>query len=153
MVEPMRPEDLPADLVDAAARARSPHLWDGTFRNVLLRFKSIAKHTPEQADAAIEKKRQEKRDDARVYLAAALPAYGATVLEEAAAALDVDPDYGMGSSAQDVAVEWIRTRAARLRDDDHGEADPGLLLILIGAAVAILAGAGVLAAVTGLLSG
>lgn len=120
----MRPEDVPAELVELAARARSPHLWDGTFRNVLLRFKSIAKHTPEQADASIERKRQERRDSARIYLAAALPAYGVALLEEAAKD-QIDPEdaaAGGTCTADDIEAgavlqrQKIRERAARLRD-------------------------------------
>ena len=119
----MRPEDVPAELVELAARARSPHLWDGTFRTVLLRFKGTAKHTPEQADESVERKRQEKRDDARVYLAAALPAYGVALLEEAAKD-QIDPeDAETGMCTADeieagaaLQRQKIRERAARLRD-------------------------------------
>lgn len=57
--------------VEAAARAMHPHLWNGKFEDVLLRFTGWGWHTPEQAAAAAEEKRADALATAKGYIAAA----------------------------------------------------------------------------------
>ena len=56
--------------IEAAAQQHSPHLWDGRFRDSLLRFRGF---TPEIADEAVEKRRAEILAEAQEYIAAAEP--------------------------------------------------------------------------------
>ena len=56
--------------VEAAAKQHSPHLWDGRFRDSLLRLRGF---TPEIADEAVEKRRAEILAEAQEYIVAAEP--------------------------------------------------------------------------------
>ena len=56
--------------IEAAAKQHSPHLWDGRFRDSLLRLRGF---TPEIADEAVEKRRAEILAEAQEYIVAAEP--------------------------------------------------------------------------------
>lgn len=56
--------------IEAAAKQHSPHLWDGRFRDSLLRLRGF---TPEIADEGVEKNRAEILAEAEEYITAAEP--------------------------------------------------------------------------------
>ena len=70
--------------LEAAAKQHSPHLWDGRFRDSLLRLRGF---TPEIADEAVEKRRAEILAEAQEYIAAAEPHLRKKWAEEEAAKL------------------------------------------------------------------
>lgn len=67
--------------VEVAAQATHPHLWNGKFRDVLLRFTGKLSFTEAEVDERIESKRQEARDKARSILTAALPVLAGGIAE------------------------------------------------------------------------
>ena len=72
------------DAVEAAAKQHSPHLWDGRFRDSLLRLRGF---TPEIADEGVEKNRAEILAEAEEYITAAEPHLRKKWAEEEAAKL------------------------------------------------------------------
>lgn len=147
----MTPDEVPADLVEILARRRyeASRLTDKYPQNWPA-WEDL--HGAPMIDAF----RAACTNGARSDLAAVLPLYRASVLEETARSVADDlagrdvhtlMTRRPGESRRDQA-ERI---AAAILGDDRGEADPGLALILLGAVLAVLGGAAAFAIVAGLL--
>ena len=112
-------------VIEAAAQQHSPHLWDGRFRDNLLRLKGF---TPEIADEGVEKNRAEILAEAEEYITAAEPYLRKKWAEELVerigasdlgAPLRIDPDgtfrMATGPEMRALLCEFILEAARRAR--------------------------------------